>query len=197
MIRFDRSTLELGLQQLLTKLHAQDPPSGLRIIGGAALSLRYFEREATVDIDAHPIGDAGRVLAASRAVAEDNGWPSDWLNNAASGFIPEYGRAALSWETLYDRDGVTIQVASAEAMLAMKLRANRPGRDDLDIAKLMAICGVSTVDQAEELYESFYSTELLPNRAVAMVERILAVGLPGRPEQPPAPDLTPRDGDSQ
>ncbi|MDR5699584.1 hypothetical protein [Agromyces aerolatus] len=192
MIRFDRGALEFALRQLLTKLHAQDEPTGLRIIGGAALSLRYFEREATVDIDAHPIGDSALVLAAGRTVAEENGWPIDWLNDLASGFIPEYGRVTPNWETLYERDGVSIQVPSAQAMLAMKLRANRPGRDDVDIAKLMAICDVTAVEQAEELYEAFYSTEVLPDRAVAMIERILALGLPPRPEQPSAPRLDPR-----
>ena len=54
------------------------------------------------------------------------------------------------WDTLYDDGQVVIQVASAEAMLAMKLRANRPGRDDTDIAKLMAICDIDTLAAAEE-----------------------------------------------
>jgi hypothetical protein len=93
----------------------------------------------------------------------------------------------LGW--LYDEGDVVIQVASAEAMLAMKLRANRPGRDDTDIAKLLSICGISSVVEAEELYESFYSAEVLPDRAVAMVTRILQVGLPATPARPPRPDL--------
>jgi hypothetical protein len=74
-------------------------------------------------------------------------------------------------------------------MLAMKLRANRPGRDDTDIAKLMAICGISSVAEAEDLYESYYSAEMMPDRAVAMVTRIVTVGLPAVPPRPTAPDL--------
>ncbi|MGR0319650.1 hypothetical protein [Agromyces sp. ZXT2-3] len=84
---------------------------------------------------------------------------------------------------------VVIQVASAAALLAMKLRANRPGRDDADIANLMAICDIRTVDSAEELYEDFYSGEALPDRAVRMVTRIIEVGLPPRPEPPPMPEI--------
>lgn len=189
MTRFDRDGLEFGLRQLVAKLRSSGRRSGLRIVGGAALALRYFERESTVDIDAHPIGDAKHVLAAGRAVAEENGWPDDWLNDQAAGFIPEYGATPVSWETLYDDGDVVIQVASAEAMLAMKLRANRPGRDDTDIAKLMVLCSISSVAEAEELYESYYSAELMPDRAVAMVTKILSVGLPDAPPPPPAADL--------
>ena len=189
MTRFDRDGLELGLRQLVAKLRTTGERSGIRIVGGAALSLRYFDRESTVDIDAHPIGDADHVLAAGREVADENGWPDDWLNNQAAIFIPEYGSIRVAWETLYDDGNVVIQVASAEAMLAMKLHANRPGRDDTDIAKLMVLCGVSSIAEAEELYETYYSAEVLPDRAVAMVARILAVGLPNMPSAPPAADL--------
>ena len=108
MTRFDRDGLEFGLRQLVTKLRSSGSRSGLRIVGGAALALRYFDRESTVDIDAHPIGDADHVLGAGREV---------------------------------------------------------------------------------ELYESFYSSEVLPDRAISMVTKILAVGLPEAPPTPPAPDL--------
>jgi hypothetical protein len=124
-----------------------------------------------------------------REIALANGWPEDWLNNQAAGFVPDFGRRATIWETLYDDGQVAIQVASADAMLAMKLRANRPGRDDADIAKLMVICGVDTLAAAEELYEDFYSAEVLPERAVRMVTRILEVGLPESPVPPPAPEI--------
>jgi hypothetical protein len=189
MTRFDRDGLVLGLRHLVAELGKTGERCGVGIIGGAALALRYFDRESTVDIDAHLIGDADRVLAAGREIAETNGWPADWLNEQAAGFIPHYGRRATVWETLYDDGQVVIQVASADAMLAMKLRANRPGRDDTDIAKLMTICGVQDLNAAEDLYEDFYPAETLPDRAIRMVARILELGLPERPEPPPVPEI--------
>jgi hypothetical protein len=189
MTRFDREGLVLGLRHLVAELGKTGERSGIGIVGGAALALRYFDRESTVDIDAHLIGDAERVLAAGREIAQANGWPADWLNDEAAGFIPNYGRRATEWETIYDDGRVVIQVASSEAMLAMKLKANRPGRDDTDIAKLMAICGVQDLDTVEELYEDFYPAEALPDRAARMVTRILEVGLPERPEAPPMPEI--------
>ena len=74
----------------------------------------------------------------------------------------------------------------------MKLRANRPGRDDADAAKLMAICGVTTLADAEELYEGFYAGEVLPDRAIRMVEMILDIGVPEVPSAPPDVDIEPR-----
>lgn len=35
----------------------------------------------------------------------------------------------VEWEAIFDEDGIVIEVAAKEALLAMKLRANRPGRD--------------------------------------------------------------------
>jgi hypothetical protein len=73
----------------------------------------------------------------------------------------------------------------------MKLKANRPGRDDTDIAKLLVLCDISSVAEAEELYESYYSQEVLPDRAVRMVTQIFAIGLPTRPDRPPVVKLEP------
>jgi hypothetical protein len=92
------------------------------------------------------------------------------VNNADA--IPTLG-SAVEWETIYDKTGIVIQVASKEVMLAMKLRANRPGRDTRDIRLLLALCGIDTLEQAEGLYEEFYPGDLFTDRAERMVIAIL------------------------
>jgi Nucleotidyltransferase of unknown function (DUF6036) len=184
MTSFDRELLEEGLRQLVSRLQESGTRSGIRIVGGAALALRYFERDTTVDIDAHFVGSAATVEAAAIAIAHANNWPEDWLNNKAAGFIPEYGARPVQWVSLHDDGNVTIEVASPESLLAMKLNANRPGRDETDAAKLMAICGITTLAEAEELYEEHYTGEVLPERAIRMVEKILRVGVPEVPAAP-------------
>ena len=74
----------------------------------------------------------------------------------------------------------------------MKLKANRPGRDDADAAKLIAMSGVASLDGAEDLYEAHYSGEVLPDRAIRMVEMILRVGVPDVPAAPADVDIEPR-----
>lgn len=182
----DRDDLIRGLRQLVVALRERGEPAGIRIIGGAALSLRYFDRLTTDDIDAklHP---AGPALAAATEIARANGWPDNWLNTKASHFIPI--ARDVEWEPLYDDELVSVWVASAPALLVMKLRASRPGRDDDDIANLLLICGVRGVDTASELYEAYYPGEALPDRALLMLGTILAQGLPEVPAEPRRPDF--------
>ncbi len=181
-----RDDLIRGLQQLVAKLRERGEPAGIRIVGGAALSLRYFDRRTTDDVDAklHP---ASATIAAAGEIALANSWPDDWLNTKADHFIPI--ARDVGWEALYDDHDISIWVASAPALLAMKLRASRPGRDDDDVANLLAICHVRDQDAASKLYEEYYPGEILPEKAVRMLDAILTRGLPEIPVQPLRPEF--------
>lgn len=71
-VGFDREDLIDGLRQLISQLRNSGQPAGIRIIGGAAVALRYFDRRTTVDIDAviHP---SNALNEAAHAVALRNG----------------------------------------------------------------------------------------------------------------------------
>ena len=187
-----RDDIVQGLRELITELRANKLEAGIRIVGGAALALRYFERGTTQDLDSLHVqpGDDASVAAAASKVAERRGWDPEWLNFRVEniGAVPAWGRE-VEWETIYDADGIVIQVAAKEALLAMKLRANRPGRDTNDIRQLLALCAVTTLEEADELYEAFYPGEYLTDRAVALVTNILEPGLPPAPTQPGPLDL--------
>lgn len=178
----DREDIISGLRDLVYELHATGEVAGIRLVGGAALVIRYFNRRTTGDLDSLHIqpGSDDAVLAAASRVGDRRGWGPGWFNFAVEHVdsVPTFGRRAVEWETIYDRDGVVIQVASKEVLLAMKLRANRPGRDVDDIRQLLALCGISTLEEAEEHYEGFYPGDALTDRAIGMVERILDGGLP-------------------
>lgn len=178
----NRDDIAGGLRELVDELRASGQVACIRLVGGAALSLRHFERGTTQDLDSlhiHPGSDEA-VSAAAALVAIRHGWDPMWINFAVENAdaIPSFGRRAIVWETVFDSDGVVVQIADKESLLAMKLRANRPGRDTNDIRQLLALCGIATLAEAEELYEDFYPGDGLTNRAVGMVERILAAGLP-------------------
>ena len=192
MILLDRDDLIDGLRELVAELHATGDPVGLRIVGGGALVLRHFDRRTTVDIDAVQVspGDEAAVVAAAERVAERRGWQPDWLNFKAAQLAPWWGRA-IRWEPIHHDDLVTIEVAPADALLAMKLKASRPGRDTDDIRQLLAVCGIGSVDAADTLYSEFFPGDSLSDRAWGMVERILAEGPLRAPDAPPPPDLHP------
>ncbi|MCK3769012.1 DUF6036 family nucleotidyltransferase [Microbacterium aerolatum] len=193
MTLFDRSDLLTGLRDLIAELQGAGESVGIRLVGGAALAIRYFERRATNDLDSLHVqpGSNDAVLAAASRVGVRRGWDEGWFNFAVENAdsVPTFGRRTVEWETIYDRDGVVIQVASKEALLAMKLRANRPGRDVDDIRQLLALCDITTLAEAEELYEDFYPGDGLEDRAVGIVERILAGGLPTEVPSPGRIDL--------
>lgn len=185
----NREDIALGLTDLIAELRAAREVAGIRLVGGAALALRYVDRGTTQDLDSLHVrpGSDEAVAAAAARVARRHGWDEAWLNFEVTraDAVPTLGRQ-VEWETMYDQDGIVIQVASKESLLAMKLRANRPGRDTRDIRLLLALCGVTSLEDAEELYEDFYPGDGLTPRAIGMVTTILAEG----PPEPPEP-LTP------
>lgn len=185
-----RGDIIIGLRELVDVLRAAGEVAGIRLVGGAALALCYFDRGVTQDLDSlhiQPGSDAAVAIAAA-SVALRHDWNASWLNFEVTraDALPTYGRA-VEWETIYDEDGITIQVASKEALLAMKLRANRPGRDTRDIRLLLGLCGIPSLEGAEVLYEEFYPGDSLSDRAVHMVTAILATGPVEPPETPPRP----------
>lgn len=161
MTALDRNDIITGLRELIAELRAAEQVAGIRLVGGAALALHYFDRGTTQDLDSlhvHP-GHDEAVAAAAMKVAQRHGWDPAWLN---------------------------FQVASKEALLAMKLRANRPGRDTRDIRLLLGLCQMTRLEEVEDFYEEFYPADGLTSRAISMVTAILADGpipVPEPPEQ--------------
>ena len=179
MVLLSRADLIDGLQELIEELRAVGEPVGLKLVGGGALALRYFDRDTTRDVDAFHVrpGSDETVTAAAHRVARRKGWQDDWLNFdvTKTPAEPQWGKA-IAWEKIFDGGDITIEVASAEALLVMKMQANRPGRDTDDIRQLLALCGVTSVIAADELYTAFYPGESLSARAWTMVEKILSAG---------------------
>jgi len=188
-----REDIIAGLRDLVRELHKRGETAGIRLVGGAALALRYFDRGVTADVDALHImeGHDDVVADVVRLIARKRRWVPDWLNFEVSRIdaLPVWGRS-VDWVTLYAGAGVTVEVASAEALLAMKLRAGRRGRDTSDVRKLLGLCQIAHLADAESLYEDFYPGDALPDRSLAMVMSIFTEGAPSAPETVPPPDLS-------
>lgn len=187
-MQLDREDLIEGLRAVVRQAHDQGiTGASIRIVGGAALRLAYFDRDTTADIDAQiePLASLAPII---ERIARDRGWPSDWLNNKAVMFIPRLGQS-VEWEPMLDDANVSIAVAPIDALLAMKLNAARPGRDIGDIANLLVLNKIDEVESAEELFESFYPGDALPKRTIQILENIFKTGLPPKPSTPPKPNL--------
>lgn len=168
----DRDVIDNLLRELARRIHERGIPAGIRVIGGAAIALPYLrDRRATTDVDA-TLSPVAPVLEVAAEMAVEHDLPPDWLNDRAKMFVPF---AELNdWIELYREGDVVVPVASASMLLAMKLAASRGIRDADDITGLLAICGITSVEHAQELYERYHAQEVLPPRAVARIERYVA-----------------------
>ncbi len=186
----NRDDLIEALSLLIDELRARREPGEIRIVGGAAIALSYFDRGLTQDIDLLnlKIGTNDVVEDAARAVADHLDLAEKWLNFdvTRADALPTYGQD-VEWINIYQTGDITVQVPSPEALLVMKLRANRPGRDTSDIRHLLSLCRVETIGAAEELYESYYPGDALTDRALGIITSIFAEGPLAPPATPPRP----------
>ena len=84
-----------------------------------------FTRQEMID---GPVTPPAVALAVAGAIASERNCAAASFSQSLRQFLPTgYGRAA-GWVTIYDADGVTVQVADAETLLAMKVYAARKRR---------------------------------------------------------------------
>jgi hypothetical protein len=185
-----------AIDELVDELIQRGVPAKLTIYGGAALALVHYERAATGDVDAS-FFPPDAVHAAAEAVGRRRGMAREWLNNAAAQFLPSVPDEST---VLLERGGVTVSVGSAKLLLAMKLRASRPGRDGDDIAVLVRACGVRSAADAQAVMDEIYlGEEEIPPRGHALVERALGaveIRLATRSVTLPAVDDNDQPGES-
>jgi len=187
----NRDDIIAGIREVIVRLRDARVTATIQIVGGAAIALTIDgDRPATVDVDG-PITPLEDVEAIAVQIARERGWPSDWVNDKAKIFLPDGMGRSAEWVTLYDRDGIVIQAASAAMLLAMKLRAveRRGLRDIDDVATLLSATGIETADGAEDLLNEFFPGEDLSPRTYDRVRKVLVAGLPS-PRRPPSPDFS-------
>lgn len=135
-----------ALEALTRRLVAAGINSSIYVVGGAAMSVAHGARDATRDVDAR-FTTVKAVKALAAEVARAKGLPENWVNDNVKGFLPivldDPAPVALIVE-----DMVSVTAASAELLLAMKIRASRGRRDREDLDFLLAQIGISTVEEA-------------------------------------------------
>lgn len=101
----------------------------LLVVGGAAMVLLYNARLSTQDVDVliRSPKSAESVRELAKQVANEYDFPSDWLNDAAKGYLIGISQG----ETVLSAPGIVVKCPSIEQLLAMKLSA---WRDDVDIS---------------------------------------------------------------
>jgi hypothetical protein len=129
MALLTRQDIIVALERLGQLAAADGYTLRLMIVGGAAMVLGYNARQSTHDIDALflPPPEAYIIRGWANVIAHEYGWPNDWLNDAAKGYL----MGVSSGPVLLKAPGIEVRQPAVEQLLAMKLCA---WRDDVDIA---------------------------------------------------------------
>ena len=129
MATFTEQDIRGGLKKLGELAEAKDIHINLVAVGGAVMVLAFGARQSTRDVDAVILEprEARIVRELAARVADEYGWPNDWLNDGAKGYLRGISDGAM----LFKAKGIEVRAPSLEQLLAMKLSA---WRDEIDIS---------------------------------------------------------------
>jgi len=144
MATFTRKEIAEGIERLGQLAVESGIKVELILIGGALMVLRFRARESTRDVDVAILAptDAQKVRELARRVGEENGWPDDWLNDGAKGYLI----GLSSGPVVLSAPGIEVRSPDTAQLLAMKLSA---WRDDVDIADASRLLEEIDGDRAE------------------------------------------------
>lgn len=128
MATFTRKEIAEGIERLGQLAVESGIQIELVLVGGALMVLRFRARESTRDVDVAILApvEAHRVRELAGMVAAERGWPDDWLNDGAKGYLI----GVSSGPIVLSAPGIEVRSPATAQLLAMKLSA---WRDDVDI----------------------------------------------------------------
>lgn len=168
----DRQALQRAFACLARHLGERNIRAHVYVVGGAAMILAHRAQRATRDVDALAIDRRDEVLAAAGRVAEELGLSHHWLNDAVRTAPWPTPRPDARAAVVYDSPHLVVTGASAEQLLAMKVRAARPGdRDDIEF--LMRRLGISTLMHVQAVHRAVFPHDPIPDSSMEMVVNCL------------------------
>jgi hypothetical protein len=171
----DEKTIRTALAQLSEELARRDVMGELNLVGGTAMVLAFRSRAATKDVDAI-FEPSAEIREAAAIVAAHLSLPTDWLNDAAKGFLSP----AADFEPLPSMElaNLRVQAPTPQYMLAMKVLAARSGiaserGDREDIAFLIRLLDLRRSEEVLEIVQRYYDPSRVLPRSHYLVDEIL------------------------
>ena len=172
---FSASDLRGAFQDLSQELARHKVQAHVYVIGGAAMALGFDSRRVTHDVDALIREGHGPVTEAVQSIGRRRGWSETWLNEQAASAIPRGtdGRA----RTVYGDRNLIVTAASAEHLLAMKVRAGRI-KDYDDIVFLTDSLGFHSAKEVLDLHDEVFPQDPPPRESYVNVCKVLRKAWP-------------------
>lgn len=147
------------LQELGERLAGRGIEGEIYVVGGAAMMLAYDRSRITRDIDAVGVPQE-EIDAEVRAMAIDHrDLDDEWLNSRVLPLLPR-GVDGERIQVL-GGPGLTVNVASANWLLAMKARAARGRRDLDDIWVLCQVLNIRAVDEVWGICDTVWGGDMI------------------------------------
>lgn len=149
-----RVDLVAALKALDRQLGERGTSAELRIVGGAAMALRYEKRRTTDDVDAL-FTNYPEVRAAIEATADELGLPHDWVNSQIHDLALPF-EADSGAERLRIGEHLSLRLPSAEFLLFTKVTSTRRSNSDIrDALTLIRHLGLRDEQSIEKAISRF------------------------------------------
>ena len=167
---FTASKLRAAFRELSLELVARGARGHIYVVGGAAIAPSFDARRHTADVDAVSEGGWSAMEEAVRAVGRRRGWPDWWLNEDVAALVPAH--ADRGERVAFEDSGLLVTTASAERLLAMKLRASRP-QGTRDVELLVRHLGLASKRDALDIHDKEFPHAPLRRSKFEQASRIL------------------------
>lgn len=140
------------------------------LVGGGAMVLAYSRERTTRDLDA-VFEPKALVYEEVAKIAEEEGLPPDWVNDAVKGLLPD--QADQGEGVTFESKGISVAIASAEYLFAMKALSARQGTDGDDLVALARVIGITTPEHALAVIKRYYNPSRLTAKASIFIQSLL------------------------
>jgi hypothetical protein len=174
-----RESILEAFQEMSDVLARRGASGEICIFGGTVMVLAFAARLSTKDVDAI-FQPAEIIREAAREVGEAHGFPPNWLNDAAKGFIS--ARHETIQGSLPQFSNLRLMMPTPEYLLAMKCMASRIGgvegetHDVSDIVFLIRHLKLKNAGEVMDVVVAYYPKDRLPVKAQYLVEGLFAEG---------------------
>ena len=155
-------------EKLNLKLADQDEVAEVGIVGGAVMCLVFHARKSTRDIDAI-FKPTQLVRKLVEQIADEEDLPTDWLNDAAKGYI----LGDFEKQDVINLSHLRVWAPDARYMLAMKcISARWDTSDNDDVKFLIKHLRLKTFKETIKIIEHYYPKKLIPPKTQFFLEEI-------------------------
>jgi hypothetical protein len=168
---FSREKILRLLEALNEELRRMKVRGEVHLAGGAVMCLAFQARDSTRDVDAE-FKPSLQIREAALRVAEREGVPDSWLNDAVKIYLSDHG----TFNPYLDLSHLKVFTADARYMLAMKCLAMRVGegfRDEEDIRYLVRNLSLESYESARKILAAYYDLDSYPKQALLALRELL------------------------